>query len=484
MNNNLDDFFKKKLGSDLSSDGWDEPSEQVWERAQSGFPIYPQKRQINWLVVSLILLGFGLMGSVGYIDSQIKNEKILNEEIILLKKELNQQEMAFSNLTEQNLVLQEECSSASASASNDIQTLQQSLKTSLKENSTAYQNTIRQQKRITEDLINKNAALVIQNEALQKEIFAASQESVTATVSKDIDKDITDIKKTPLVDLDTKSLIVDYEVTKEFDFPVVSLPKKTWKKYEVGLTASSLTFDMAISNNFENISNLQSEASYYIADATAYSLHFGYAPFEDFYVRTGVRHANFFIDNSFISGLIYDADNEYINNDGNVANDLLLKSSTSYNNIEQAITVEIPNGITLETGDVLISTLTNYQTFSFLQIPLGVAYYRGKKRWQWEFQGGLTWNKVSFGDYQFQASFQANDIEIPTDGFNTVHYSEVSNQYLGGYLGVGANYRLSNKWQARLGLLIEETGRRTNATDFPRRFLLESSLSVGLNYRF
>jgi hypothetical protein len=274
-------------------------------------------------------------------------------------------------------------------------------------------------------------------------------------------------------------------VVTDFNLPEIIKPKKEWKKYELGINTSSLNFYLESVNYFQSSGSNENNVSYFIADANAYGLSFGYAPFKNFYIRTGIRYASFYMNNSYITGVEYDQSTEYINEDGNLVNDLILNSQTSNTNATtQTISVEIPVGSDLETGDIILSTLNNYVSVDYLQFPLGIAFYKGKKRLQWEFQGGITWNVMSFSDYQLEAEFKANNTNLPIEGYDLVNYSQSLTQYLGGYLGVGVNYQFSDKWHARLGFIVEETGRQTNVNHFPRNITLDGGFNFSLNYRF
>lgn len=483
MDNNLDDFFRKKQDEDLSSDGWDEPSEQVWENAQPQFPTYPQQRRTNKMLILLVLLLLTFLAAGGnYVWKTNLSKKLLNEEIVLLKKQLKQQQTTFNTLNSEYAALQEEHFAAKEASSNTVETL----KNTIKNNTTYCQNTLQQQQRTIQELGKKQERLEKRNEelnmrtALLKKQFALPKPIFPTVQHKE--KELTDYKSIPLKYLEDKPLAVTSEDSKEINLPIISIPEKTWKKYEIGLDRSSLTLTMQVANEFENINNIQDSNMEIYQVSKAHGFHFGYAPIENLYIKTGLRYSNFFIENTHISGAIYDKSSEYIDANGNLANDLILNSSTNNNKVAQTITVGIPNGTTLETGDLLLSTLTAFQNFDLLQIPFGVAYYRGKRRVQWEFQGGLTWNFVNFGQYDLHADFQANNIEIPTNNFTVITKSESLSQYLGGYVGIGGNYRFSDKWQLRAGINFESNA--LNFNGLRRSYSLDSGTYLSLNYRF
>lgn len=502
MENNLDDFFNEKLNDFSSSnDGWDEPSESVWENAQSNVPTYGNPKR-NWLVILAILLGLSLLGTGTYLFKTQKENRALQQEVIALNSQFNKKQSSKSVLENQNVMLQSELEKTQTTFKNEraksleiVKELENACTVSsnnaVKNNTAKYQKAIAGQQQQINQLEQENQSLKTKNLQLK-------QQNIVLINSNNKIENQRIITNNPLRN---KSFLVETTSPESIDLGSVKQPEKTWKKYEFGIDVSSIGFNMELSNSLQNTRDFSSNqtspttiadaeafstssSSYYIANATSTGFHFGYAPKENFYIRTGLRYANFNIDNTHISGIIYDGSTEYLNNQGQTVNDLTLNNSTPFNNVSQDVTVEIPTGSSLQTGDVLFSTLTNVQDYHFFQVPLGVAYYAGKRRWQWEFQGGLTYNHIRFGDYSLNAMFQADNINIPISSYEAINSATNSTTYLGAYLGIGANYKISESWQIRAGLTFEETGLRTNARNFPRRYLLDSGLNLSLNYRF
>ncbi|MFK7951157.1 MAG: hypothetical protein AB8G11_26485 [Saprospiraceae bacterium] len=507
MNKNLDDFFNEKL-NDLSSsnDGWDEPSESVWANAQPNFPTY-EKSKRNWLAILAILLGLTLLGTGTYLYKVKQANHVMKQEMAALNTQLKQEKSsnelskksADNALINQNETLQNQLNELQTAfdleQEKTLQTVKNvenacivSLDKAVENNTKKYQNIIQTYQQQIKQLEERNKALASENQQLKQPM--AETKIDEANTNKVIENN-------PINELKNKSLLVE-NPSELIGFLTINEPKETWKKYEFGVDLSSMGFNLELTNSVKD-SDLQSNMApafadgvmreavpvYSIANAPSIGFHFGYGIKKDFYLRTGFRYANFNINNTYSEDIPYDQSNVYLDDQGTRLNDLVLNSSTPFNTIQQGITVQIPNGTTTSTtNDVLQSTLSNSQNYHFLQVPLGFAYYRGKKKLQLEFQGGLTWNHIRFDDYDFDASFSLNNTNLLVNRSSLISNTINTSTYLGGYLGLGANYRLSDSWQIRAGLTLEETGLRRNAQSFSSRYLLESGMNLSLNYRF
>ena len=504
MNNNLDDFFNEKL-NDLSSsdDGWDEPSASVWANAQPNFPIYGQSKR-NWFVVFVVFLGLTLLGTGIYLYKVKQKNNALQQKIAVLNTELEQEKSSNQSLNQdlnrQNQTLQNQVKNLERVLENEqakteqtVKNLQNacavSLNQMIEKNTLPLQNIIQEQQRIIQQLKEENQDLKSTHNAPEQKAIMANK------IGKLIDNQAIEANYL----LKNKPFLVENNDVKSITSSAITSPKETWKKYELGIDLSSIGFNATLTNSFRNADYQSSPTSNSFFDAStrepmpnyaltnnipAVGLHFGYGINKDFYIRAGVRYANFELNSAASMEIVYNQSNEYINPQGTVLNDLVVNSTTPFSNIQQGITVEVPSNAALIDGDILQSNLSNFQSYNFWQLPLGIAFYRGKRRLQLEFQGGLTWNHIRFDDYTFDASFVGNNVTLPVNRSNLISNTTNTTSYLGAYLGIGANYKLSDNWQVRAGMTFEETGLTTNTQTLSRGYFLENGMNLSLNYRF
>lgn len=498
MDNNLDDFFNNKL-NDLSSssDGWDEPSASVWDNAQRHFPTY-KKSNRHRALIWIILAGLGLFGT-GYYLLQLKQQNadlqdkmaILNKELadkLAIEKSLNNQiSQQNTTLKQQIKTLQQQINTDAVAAQQRLETIEHNRKITEKateESAVYFQNIIQQQIQFIEQLEKENQQLKSAQIHRQEPQLAQKKE-----------KDAEQLTAFPDYLSNDKSFAVKSQLPETYNFDIPIASQETWNKYEVGIDLATLGLNLALKNAVEDV-NFQSNSTmvsadayrtiepvYSVLNAPSLGIHFGYGTKENFYVQTGIRYANFNINETYTSTLPYNDNSQYTNNQGVILNDLIVNSATPFSNIQQNMTVEIPTGTTLTSNDIVQSTLSTAQNYHFLQLPLGIAYYRGKRRLQLAFQGGITWNYILLNDYSFDVDFVASGTVLSVNRSNTIQTSTTT-AYLGAYLGIGANYRLTDNWQIRTGVTFEESSLRVNASNLSNRFLLESSFNFSLNYRF
>lgn len=500
MDNNLDDFFNAKL-NDLSSssDGWDEPSESVWTNAQRHFPTHKKSNRNRVLIVA-ILAGLGLFGAGRYLFQLKQQNIVLQNKMAVLNQELKDKQAAEQSLNHQKSTFKQEIKTLQEQLKNNRLTtqkhieniegnhrlsLQKATAEAVETTTVHFQNIIQEQRQFIEQLEKEKQQLKsAQSQSQASQVIAQNAESDAAqqVISHDYLSN-------------NKSFLVANPASEVNDFDYDAIAQKTWNKYEIGIDLATLGLNLALKNAVEDV-NFQSNSTmvsadayrsiepiYSAANAPSLGLHFGYGTKQNFYIRTGIRYANFNINETYTSILSYDDNSQYTNNQGIILNDLTVNSATPFSNIQQSMTVEIPNGTALTSDDIVQTTLYTAQNYHFLQLPLGIAYYRGKGRMQLAFQGGVTWNYIFLNDYTFDADFVANGTALTINRSNIIQTSS-STAYLGAYLGIGANYKLTDNWQIRAGVTFEESSLRVNASSLANRFLLESGFNLSFNYRF
>ena len=498
MDNNLDDFFNDQL-NDLSSssDGWDEPSESVWTNAQRHFPIH-KKSSRNRVLIIAILAGLGLFGAGSYLFQLKQQNIVLQNKMAVLNQALKDKQAAEQTLHHQNSTFKQEIKTLQEQLKNNTLvnqkyveniesnhrlSLQKATAEAVETTTIHFQNIIQEQRQFIEQLEK------------EKQQLKSAQTQVPQVIAQKAEFNTEQQVVSPDYLSNNKSFLVINPASEVNDFDYDALAQKTWNKYEIGIDLATLGLNLALKNAVEDV-NFQSNSTmvsadayrsiepiYSAANAPSLGLHFGYATKKDFYIRTGIRYANFNINETYTSTLSYDDNSQYTNNQGITLNDLTVNSATPFSNIQQSMTVEIPNGTVLTSDDIVQTTLFTAQNYHFLQLPLGIAYYRGKRRLQLAFQGGVTWNYILLNDYTFDADFIANGTALTINRSDVIHTSS-STAYLGAYLGIGANYQLTDNWQIRTGVTFEESSLRVNASSLANRFLLESGFNLSFNYRF
>ncbi|MFK7936471.1 MAG: hypothetical protein AB8G22_23350 [Saprospiraceae bacterium] len=499
-NNNLDGFFKNKLNdfSDESSD-WDRPRGNAWSEAQQQLATQSVQQFKKKALGGGILLGLLLLLSSGT-SAYLYFSKSNLSQVLAQKEAALQQQIAIletvradceaKTMTTSPVV--KEVTTTPGSESNPMTTSAMFTKPSSfsKHKSTSFTHYPTPPPVITEPTRQS----VYNYTPLIQQLRDSIQILNHQLIEKEVELLHASMKALPTVSPLPNSLsplVFNHHTDSALQVPEIrNIPLKKSPKvapgqrFEAGLKLSFLPYSVPISSNIANVGSIQGNSEDYegITDISGLKLGIGLRP--NLYLQTGIRPANFGLINTSISGIIYDKSSEFTRSNGTVANNIILESRTSFSDVDQSITVEIPAGTELETGDLLLMTLTNFQNVDFLQIPLGISFFQGKKRWQLEYMGGLIYNFVDASNYDIQAEFQANNIDIPVGDIRIINEDNASSHFLTAYLGIGANYRLSNRWHARANLTIEDNSHNFDSKQFFRFNDVGVGLNFSLNYRF
>jgi opacity protein-like surface antigen len=167
-----------------------------------------------------------------------------------------------------------------------------------------------------------------------------------------------------------------------------------------------------------------------------------------------------------------------------MANDISLSSRTPYNELESKITLTIPQDANIKTGDWLAFTIYERIRQRYYQVPIGLEYFHGRGRLQWQLQGGALLNKVVFDDYLLKAWVESKSEGLPIDKVKVITKVVPSKNYAGVYAGIGLNFQVTEHWHTRAGMTYNYDFINNNKTGISNSQLIGSAFRLGLNYRF
>ncbi len=485
--NNLAHFFRNKLNSSEGlGEGWDRPEESVRDAVfehihtedTAGF-VY-----MKWIGLVLLLLATGLISWYIY----------------TLNQKLNEAETALQDQQKQIENIQKETQRTTEIQVNKIE----ELKTQNKQLTSDYQNII-EDNTYKDQLLQKQRSSIIQTEnhreEWQKNI--SNYESIFSHLKNEID--LLKAANIALIESDqtTKSrskesafnlsaiqsgLLVQKEKTLpnfEVATPILSTvsPLKK-KKFELGYSYALRGVKMPIERSFER----QRPASERVQDnrlvAHGHGINAGYNLGKNWWIRSGIQNTYIRIKQTFDLGLAYDPSNEMSRPDGSIENELALRTSTAYSDINSTFNIAFDPGQGLNDGDLLEVSVDDNLSHRRLQIPLGIAYIHENNKWRFALQGGVQWNNVSFRDYSFRTTVRARGEEIPVDR-DRVRSSRIpGKQFMSTYTGFELGYQLKERWYAQTALNYNYDFINQRETEFSNASKTGTTLKIGLNYRF
>jgi len=211
-------------------------------------------------------------------------------------------------------------------------------------------------------------------------------------------------------------------------------------------------------------------------------LNIGYSPIKNLWIRTGVQFGG---TKNYIGqeiGIVYNDFGEYLLSSGDKMNDLTLNRTTGYSESVNTLQLTIPNGTT--NGDLLELDHFEELHIRHLQIPLSVEYFFGAKKWQPFIFVGTKWNLFHYEYKTSEISIESENQAI-SFGFNTDDVNDKTLQYMSLMTGGGLNLNLRSKLSLRAtagfegNFLLNET--KSALTDYSREGFF---VNFGFYYKF
>jgi hypothetical protein len=211
-------------------------------------------------------------------------------------------------------------------------------------------------------------------------------------------------------------------------------------------------------------------------------VNIAYSPIENLWIRTGVQVGG---NTDYLGqkmGIVYNDGEEYLLPSGGRGSDLVLNTSTGYTKVVNTLQLTVPNATT--NGDLLELDYVEELNTRHLQIPLSVEYFFSSKKWQPFIHLGAKWNIFTY--------------EYKTLGINVVSENQAINfdldegdtntktlQYMSFMTGAGLSWNLNSKFSLRTTLGVEGNfllqKNKTTDTDYSKSGLFAN---FGLYYKF
>lgn len=177
-----------------------------------------------------------------------------------------------------------------------------------------------------------------------------------------------------------------------------------------------------------------------------------YSPLKNLWIRIGAQGGGSSNSLREQMGIVYNDANEYLLPSGDRGSDLLLNVATGYTEISNTLEVTVPN--TTTNGDLLELEYIEEVYLKYLQIPLSVEYHFGSKKFQPFIHLGTKWNLFQYeyktSSINLEANSQALDFNFKE---NESNIKEI--QYMSLMTGVGMSCNLRPRLAIRATLGFE-----------------------------
>lgn len=489
--NNIDDFFRNKLNANDGNEAWDKPSNRVWDNAQANLPRKSWTLPVAPMSIVSAFLSVGLLVALGFIFNQNNQIGDLQSKVAITEELLLQKENALLSAQQSCVANEQKNQSILENANQKIVALNRQVAES--QNIITYQKKniqrLTSEKQTLEKQLQEKTTIPIAQikiEAPQEKLQKTSKlikEDIQKARNAAIEKAMAAEPKLQfLPQNDWNDLKNNAIQLPNIDHLILPPPSKSYHRFEIGLDYSALNFQIPINHDFENINAFQIKRTVTNSVNHGIGAHVGFAPFRNFFVRTGIRQTQFSSQKETQMGFIYNQSTEYVNANGDLSNDFYLKNTTIFSETEQKISATVPQG--QNTGNVVFANVEMLQDFELTQLPIGFAIYRGLGRWQWEFQAGMTWNNIQLRNSTINVELEANNQMMPIQEVVNTNTQLLNNRYWGSYLGYGASYQWNNHLQLRAGFTLEDNLPNFNFSHWANLNLSNIGWNLSANYRF
>ena len=393
-NNNLGDYFRKKIGEfDESNDGWGRPDLEIRNDVLSQIttvdkPMAPFASSL-WKVAAVIVVTL-LAGYVFYLKNQ--NEDLLkavkNQKANIEKTEKNIAGLEHKYANEKSLLIKEneELNSLNKWLENEKNKI-------ILEKYSLENKIIKQQKNIAElknKFEKKNSLLVIEKESSLKEI-------------KDNNKNPLVFEKTSMEGELSLPANIPYLEQPEFEIdpalhfdltsddpivPGLKMQNSNGPKMEVGYDYALSDLEVPVESTFEFQRPVTGNVQGNKENIHSHGVRLAFSPKKNWWVRAGIRMASVNIERQFDMGLAYDRTNEIRRPGEPTSNELLLTSKSAFAETRSTFNVIFDDGEELEEGELWRVRINDAQRLRYFQVPVGVDFYfYNTPKMQWFAQG-------------------------------------------------------------------------------------------------
>lgn len=495
----LEEFFRNRVNDFDTQDGdWDKPDISAFQNAQQHFPKRPSKKVFKRNRSIIFLLLFLLLGMSVYMFCSKKNKAKIEKELNQTKKEL---QIAKTDLVLKNNEL----------TSIKDQLKQREEKSSIAENINSNQVSNHQaptfnkvskkdfiQKETTKKSNSKNHLFptlgLAEDKKEKSEIISIVKNNNKNTLLKQIDtlKEFVSLEKLPapplyLVENKTSYFTIINRLNSSFQaYSPVLASRQYNPTMELGAyyvsNSQKTPFDYSFEKLEEETFNKNEKQLSLITKGyqvtSAFPLQF---ITRNLWLSFGFRKTKGSIEESFATKLIYSKDGEYLDDQGKTVNQLNIITRSSVSDAGSTIDFEIPSSGDIQDGEFIYAEWNHFQDFSFTHIPIGLNYFLGRGKLKLLFQGGVGWNKVSFGEYFVDANLKYDDELLTIKENDKKEGKEFSYNFMNGYAGVGLDYSINSEWSIRTSFSLEKNFIQSDK--FLASNALNQTFQIGLNFK-
>ena len=417
-NDNLEVFFSKELQNDyqmdLDSDGWDVPSEKVWDNIASEIsssnrpPINLWRNNRPWMSIAASLLIITIVYQTMTNKQTINNlQHRLNTQVATLNEVQNNEPSDIADFqnsilpnSNDEIKIEKKSTSTISNSIAQISTTKNTTPTTISDEELIAKMTK------TEPLPLLAKVHPVSSEINQQVIIATTDEKQisrsqsTSAITKKLESSFTASSFLPL-NMDAKKISdfadgsTDYDVKGFYKIIEPLQPKKNRKNWYAGIFYAPSWFSKKIKG--ENATELKSIVDQQIVSRSSFKtgINIGYQLSDNWSVETGLALSK----NKQISehqlSFTYDPDQNQVNENGDLEAVYSVNLQTSFGDLPSDIRLAHNPNQQMEAGMPITFQLKSEQQLDMLQLPVSIRYSMGEGPLTIRLSGGAMANIVT-----------------------------------------------------------------------------------------
>jgi hypothetical protein len=506
-NNNIGDFFRKRLDGDMSNEDWANPDMEIDNKVlnQISHPNKPISKGWGGVIlksgIGILLLLMG--GYIIYLNQELsaaKNELIGRTDIVeSIKSELNLEDNSNTKTIElkdaliakleaqnENLFLENE----KLLRENTDQSINSGQREVIKlntENDDAIK-ILREEKEIllaeNQKLNQLTEHLLAEKNVLEGKLNEQEQSYTQMEKDNNILKDSLSL----LSSLVAENMNSETEKIPEEE-PIVPEEKtdtKNHKRFAMGYEYSRQKWDIPINRTFSEQRLVSENGRNENISTNVHGLNFAFSPKQNWWIKSGLRFTQFNIESTYNMGLAYSATNEITDPiSRTTTNTLNVKTFTPFSISDNSVTVLFEEDREPEAGSLLEYQAEDNLSINSWQIPIGVERQFNAGKTFLFIQGGVQLNSINIKEHTFRTSIldsERNPLNIVRESLDA---QDVSNKlFLNIYGEFGIEQPIFQEWYLRAALNYSYNFLKNNSSNNLNQAKTGTAFRLGLNYRF
>lgn len=500
MENNIGDFFRKRLNEDMSNEDWANPDMEIDIKVlnQISHPIKSISKVWRGIILKSCI-GFLLLlmgSSIIYLNQELsvaKNKLIDRSDLVVnnkFKSNIQNNYNAQNREAKDSLVAHLKAENEILILENEkLNQLNKQLKLETVKNHSENDDLNKILREEKEILLNENLRLIQLTEQLSNE-----QSTLKAQLNKQklsytqILKDNNQFKDSIslLSSILTEKINLETEKSSKEDIIYIKEKSAHYKRFTVGYEYSRQNWNMPISRTFAEQRLVSESGESNVISSNVHGLNFAFSPKQSWLIRSGLRFTQLNGSSSYVMGLAYSPINERPDpNSVGTINTLSVTTNSLFFTSDNSVNVLFEPDDIPEAGSLLEYRVEDNLSISSWQMPIGLERQFNTGKTFFFVHGGVQFNSIRIKNYTSRSSIldsDQNPLDITRESLDAQNTN--NRLFMNIYGELGIEQPIFRKWYLRTAINYSYNFLKNNVSDIANQSKTGTAFRLGLNYRF